>query len=168
MGERPGRCYREVRDRAYTRREFMPGVPGLKIAQFDMGDPSGSFDYKLSLIAKEKCQIRHNAIEAARVAANKYLLDKLKTGYHLKIKIYPHHILRENKMATGAGADRVQVGMRLSFGRPIGTAARVKSGDELITLRVSKEHLIFAKEALRRAVAKFPTPCSIIVEELKR
>ncbi|MBI4170413.1 MAG: 50S ribosomal protein L16, partial [Candidatus Aenigmarchaeota archaeon] len=31
-------------------------------------------------------------------------------------------MLRENALATGAGADRFQSGMRQSFGKPVGTA----------------------------------------------
>ena len=37
-------------------------------------------------------------------------------GYALRIHVYPHQILRENKQATGAGADRVSQGMG---GRPL-------------------------------------------------
>ena len=44
---------------------------------------------------------------------------------------YPHQILRENKQATGAGADRVSQGMRLSFGKNVGTAAEFKGDRQL-------------------------------------
>ena len=48
-------------------------------------------------------------------------------GYHLKIRVYPHHIVRENPMATGAGADRVQDGMRKAFGKPVSSVAMVNA-----------------------------------------
>jgi large subunit ribosomal protein L10e len=133
------------------------GIPGLKISHFEMGDPNEEFDVRLDLISLQNIQLRHNALEAARQAANRHLEKKLgKHDYFLKIRVYPHHILRENKMATGAGADRVQSGMRGSFGKPIGKAARVKEGQVIMSVSVRKGKEDVAKEALRRANAKFP------------
>ena len=48
------------------------------------------------------------------------------SGICFESHTYPHHVLRENKQATGAGADRVSQGMRCAFGKNVGTAARVK------------------------------------------
>lgn len=150
----------------------MKGVPGVRVTFFDMGTPNGDFPVEISLISMEAGQIRHNALEAARVAANRLLETKVgKSNYHLKIRVYPHHVLKENPMAAGAGADRISDGMRLSFGRPIGTAARVSAGQKLITVRVTKEFADVAKEALRRAGLKMPMPSRISVdrgEELLR
>jgi len=166
MARKPAKMWRRIKGPAYTRMEYIGGVPHPKIVIFDMGDPNGSFPVKVHLVAKEGVQIRHNALEAARVAANQYLMDKLgKMGYHLKIRIYPHHVLREHKMAVGAGADRVSKGMRMAFGKPVGTAARVKAGQIIMTVRVNKEHIDVAKVALKRAGMKLPTPIRIIIEE---
>ena len=52
-----------------------------------------------------------------------------------------------------------------SFGRTVGTAARVKSGQKLITLRTSDEFASQAKEALRKSSHKLPTPCNIVVNQ---
>ena len=49
---------------------------------------------------------------------------------------YPHIILRENKMIFGAHADRLQQGMRRSFGTAIGTAAKVEVDQTIITVKV--------------------------------
>jgi len=57
------------------------------------------------------------------------------------------------------------MGMRKSFGRTVGTAARVKSGQKLITLRTSDEFASQAKEALRKSSHKLPTPCNIVVNQ---
>jgi len=101
-------------------------VPGSKITKFDYGDPKGDFPVLVRLIPLEAGQIRHNALEAARVTATKAMSAALgDTGYHLKVRTYPHQVLRENKMMAFAGADRLQDGMRRSFGKPCGTAARV-------------------------------------------
>ncbi len=86
-------------------------------------------------------------------------------NFHLKIRVYPCNVLRENKQATGAGADRVSDGMRSAFGKCIGTAARIAPGQKLITVSTTKSYFIVAKEALRRASMKLPTPCRIVVEK---
>lgn len=164
MAKKPARMYREVKGKAYTRREYMGGVPGNRIVQYEMGDKTGDFPLQLNLIAKEACQIRHMSLEAARIAANRYIQKKAGTSnYHLKINVYPHHVLRENKVAVGAGADRISDGMRGAFGSLVGTAARVKAGQKLITIRTTDSYLRHAKAALRKAGIKVPTPCRIEV-----
>ena len=55
----------------------------------------------------------------------------------MMIRIYPHHIMRENPLATGAGADRMSTGMKKSFGKTIGVAARVHKGQTLVTVNVN-------------------------------
>jgi large subunit ribosomal protein L10e len=74
-------------------------------------------------------------------------------------------VLRENKQATGAGADRVSDGMRKAFGKAVSTAARVESGQSLMSVRTTKANFQIAKEALKRASMKLPTPCRIVVEK---
>jgi large subunit ribosomal protein L10e len=166
MARKPASMYREVKGPAYTRREYMGGIPGSKVTIFDMGNPSESFPVKASLITKEPCQIRHSALEAARVAANRYLLREVgRTSFYLKLRVYPHHVLRENKQATGAGADRVSEGMRQAFGKAVGTAARVKKGQAVFSCWVHPQNFLKAKEALRRAGHKLPSPCKVVVEE---
>lgn len=171
MGIRPAKCYRKL-ERPYTRQSrrkpkkgYVKGVPGSKINKFEMGDAKKEFSLVARLVSNNGVQIRHNALEAARVTANRYL-DKTigKENYFIKILIYPHHVMRENTLATGAGADRFQTGMRKAFGKPIGLAARVKPGQSLMEVRVPKSKQKFAKDALRRSAAKFPTTCSIVYE----
>jgi large subunit ribosomal protein L10e len=131
-----------------------------------MGNARAEFPIKVSLVAKESCQIRHVALEAARIAANRFMAKRAGSlGYHLKMLIYPHIVLRENKQATGAGADRVSQGMRKAFGKAIGTAARIKRDQNLITIRTSKAFFLNAKEALRRAGMKLPTSCYISINQ---
>ncbi len=166
MARKPARMYRNITQRSYTRREYMGGVPGSKIVTFDIGNLKDEFPVELSLIAKEACQIRHSALEAARIAANRLLLDGAgATGYHLKIRVFPHEVLRENKQATGAGADRVSQGMRQAFGKAVGTAARVRAGQKLMTLSISPEKFGLAKKSLISAGHKLPTPIRLVVEK---
>ena len=156
--------YRRI-ERPYTRREYMGGVPGSKVVHYDMGNLQATFPVTLTLVAREPCQIRHIALEAARVAANRYLLKVAgRTNFNLKLRVYPHHVIRENKQATGAGADRVSSGMRMAFGKAVGTAAQVESGQKIFTLGVPTEFVEEAKIALHRAGHKLPTPIQIINE----
>jgi large subunit ribosomal protein L10e len=157
--------YRPVKGQNYTRREFVKGFPAPKITKFTMGDTKNSFVYKAKLIALEQAQIRHVSLEAARVASNRILMDKLVNNYRLDVHPYPHTILRENKMIFGAHADRLQQGMRASFGRPIGTAARVKAGQTIISVNINAEGVEAAKLAVKRGSAKLPIPCQIVVEK---
>jgi len=166
MARKPNSMYRQVKGPAYTRRDYMGGVPMSRITQFNVGNPKMDFPVEMSVYAKESCQIRHTALEAARIVANRYLSRKVGSlNFHMKILVYPHHVLRENKQATGAGADRVSQGMRAAFGKAVGTAARVKRGQRLIHLRTTKVGFPHAKAALRKAGMKFPTPIRIELDK---
>lgn len=157
--------YRAVKGQTYARKEYVKGFPPPKIVKFTMGDTKTKFECQARLVALEKAQIRHNALEAARIATNRILIDKLVNNYLMHVHPYPHVILRENKMIFGAHADRLQQGMRASFGRAIGTAARVRAGQTLITVSVAASAVETAKESLVRGSAKLPIPCRVIVEK---
>ncbi len=157
--------FREVKGAPYTRKEYIRASPPSKITKFTMGDTKTNFPIQAQLISTEEAQIRHNALEAARVASNRVLMNKLGNAYIMKIVPYPHTILRENKMIFGAHADRLQDGMRKSFGKPIGIAARVKVGQPIIEIGVGENAIEVAKEALQRGQSKLPVPCRIVVEK---
>jgi len=165
MPRKPAKMYRRL-ERVYTRKEYMGGIPGSRVIHYDMGDLKADFPVSVSLVAKEGCQIRHTALEAARVTANRYLSNELgKVNYHLKLRVYPHQVLRENKQATGAGADRVSEGMRRAFGKAVGTAARVQKGQKVFTVSGAPQNFFKIKEAMRKASHKLPTPCTIVIDK---
>lgn len=159
------RNYREVKGQPYTRKKFIKGFPPPKITKFTMGDTKSDFEYEAKLLALKKAQIRHNALEATRIAANRCLSKELSNDYCLRILPYPHVILRENKMIFGAHADRLQDGMKKSFGKPIGTAARVKRNQTIVKVSVNANGIETAKKALKRGSAKLPIPCRILIEK---
>jgi large subunit ribosomal protein L10e len=161
------RNYRHVKNRAYTRKEYARGFPPPKIVKFTMGDTKATFEIEGQLIAMERAQIRHTALEAARVATNRVLMDKLVNDYLMVVHPYPHVILRENKMIFGAHADRLQQGMRRSFGTAIGTAAKVEVGQTIITVKVKAAAAETAKESLKRGSAKLPIPCKIVISKIQ-
>jgi large subunit ribosomal protein L10e len=166
MARKPARMYRNITKRSYTRREYLGGVPGSKIVTFDIGNLTDEFPVEISLIAKEACNIRHSALESARISANRMLIEGAgQGGYHFKIRIFPHEVLRENKQATGAGADRVSQGMRQAFGKAVGTAARVRAGQKLMTISVNPEKFSLAKRSLISAGHKLPTPIRLVVDK---
>ena len=152
--------------RAYSRREYIRKIPNNRIVQYDMGNLSEDFPVRVSLAVKKPAQIRHNALEAARIASNRYMQRSAgRLGYHLKLRVYPHNIVRENPMATGAGADRVQSGMRNAFGKPISVEAIVKKDHRVITIDCQEKNFEEAKVALKRAGMKLPVPCKIVVDK---
>lgn len=105
----------------------------------------------------EKENITSEALEASRIAANKYMVKHAgKDAFHLRVRIHPFHVLRINKMLSCAGADRLQTGMRGAYGKPQGLCARVDIGQILLSIRCRDQHQAVAHEALRRAKFKFP------------
>lgn len=168
MADKPASMYRNISKQPYTRREYITGIPGSKIAQYKMGavgsDPD-AYPIQMSLAVEEDVQLRHGALESARLSANRHLLKSVgKPKYKMILRKFPHHVIRENKQATGAGADRVSDGMRQAFGKIVGTAARVPRGDRLFTIWCQPEDAEVAKDALRRAYNKLSPPCRVDVE----
>jgi large subunit ribosomal protein L10e len=160
------RNFRNPDRMAYTRRKFMGGIPGSKIVKFTMGNTGKKFPMRVELINLEHGQIRNNSLESARIAANRQL--ELLLGhdlYTMKVIPFPHIVLREHKRVNVAQADRFQEGMKSPYGKPTGTAARVKRGDPLIVIEVEQAGVEVAKDALKRAMDKFPVPSRIFVKE---
>jgi large subunit ribosomal protein L10e len=109
------------------------------------------------MVSDEKEQLSSEALEAARICANKHMVKHTgKDNFHLRVRVHPFHVIRINKMLSCAGADRLQTGMRGAFGKPYGTVARVDIGQILISIRCKDSHKKIAYEALKRAKFKFP------------
>jgi len=161
-----GVTYRETRGMPYVRREYISGKPQLKIARFSSGQAKVDYDYKLELIVSEKIQIRHNALEAARLAANKTMAQAGDMSFFSRLTVYPHLVLRENKMIATAGADRLQEGMRRAFGKATGLAARVKPEQSIFEAYVSRDNLQLAKQGFKVASSKLGCPTTVKVTSL--
>lgn len=160
MGRRPARCYRYCKNKPYPKSRFCRGVPDPKIRIYDLGRKKAKVDEFpccIHMISKEWEQISSEALEAARICANKYLVKTCgKDAFHLRVRIHPFHVTRINKMLSCAGADRLQTGMRGAFGKPQGTVARVNIDQVMMSVRVKENHKDNVIEALRRAKFKFP------------
>ncbi len=142
----------------YSRRKpkknYIKALPHTSLLVFKMGKEDPNYDVKLALVPEQEVQLRSNALEAARQVANKYLEANILNSYFFRVLVFPHNVIREHKMAAGAGADRVSRGMSEAFGTPVSVAARIKKGQPIFLLEGSnsnKKHLL---EAFRRASRK--------------
>jgi large subunit ribosomal protein L10e len=166
MTRKPARMYRKVEGQVYTRQEYMGGIPTCRVTQFDTGNLRTFFPLSLTLDTEEAAQVRDTALEAARVSAVRVMERTAPNEFHLKVRRYPHQILREHKMAMGAGADRISAGMRGAFGKAVGHAVRAEIGAGLLTVYTTEAHLADAKEALRKASHKLPIPTRVSVKAM--
>lgn len=169
MGRRPAKCYRYQKNKPYIKSRFCRGVPDPKIRIYDVGSKKvdvDTFPHCVHMVSGELEQISSEALEAARICANKYMVKTVgKDNFHLRIRVHPFHVLRINKMLSCAGADRLQTGMRGAWGKPQGTCARVRIGQQLLSIRCRENHADVAFEALRRAKFKFPGRQEIVVSK---
>lgn len=174
MGIRPAHCYRGQDKPAYTRiavtvhdKNFIGTNPHLRTRQFNMGNPLKKYTHILDLYCGlPGIQVRDNAIEAARLSVNRSLITALgKENFFMRLRIYPFHILRENKLAQGAGADRVSSGMKHAFGKPIGKAARLREGKVILSVLCDETQVNSARECLMRAMPKMGFPMGVRVHQ---
>ena len=160
MGRRPARCSRFQKNKPFIKSRYCRGVPDPKIRIFDCGHKKAGVDhfpFVAHLVSDEKEQISSCALEAARVACNKYMIKFAgKETFHIRTRCHPHHVIRQNKMLSCAGADRLSTGMRHSYGKPMERAARIAIGQCIISVRSKDQHANVVIEALRRAKFKFP------------
>lgn len=161
MGLRPARTLRVVRGPSWTRyskkkprKSYVKSMPHKNLNTFETGELKADYDLRVTLVSKRPIRVRDNAIEAARQSASRHLEKAISGNYKFYVRKYPHEVLRENRMLSGAGADRLSKGMRKSFGKPNDLAARIRTGDivfEVKTYSANKEHIF---DAFRKAAQK--------------
>jgi len=176
MGLRKANAYTHRKVVPFTRvskrkgKSYVKTVPPQSIVKFTMGSEKlfneGKFPHTLTVLSEEKAQIRHNALEACRQYVNKKLNKELNGQYLFRVIPFPHHIQRENKMLTGAGSDRMQTGMQLSFGKSMGKAAILKKGSKIFFIAVPNEKALrLARSELHRVNSKIPCKIKIVYEK---
>jgi len=153
-------------------KSYIKTVPPQKIVKFDMGKSAdfrdNKFKYILTIVTTEKVQIRHNALEACRQFINKAVNRDTSGQYFFKVVPFPHHIQREHKMLTGAGADRMSSGMQLSFGKCVGKSAIMKKNSKVFIVAVSTQKAAaFARKTIKQVRSKLPCQLKIL-EEVKK
>jgi len=175
---RKASAYSKSRIRPYTRkssvkkRSYIKAVPANRIVKYNLGNMkdflAGKHTYVVKMVSQEKVMMRDNALEACRTLVNKTLDKEAPGDYYFIIKVFPHHILRENKTAAGAGADRLSSGMKHSFGVTSGRAAILKPGKEIFFISCANEKAAqAAKRALGKVKPKVPCRNRIVFEKVK-
>lgn len=176
MALRKASAYSKKYTRPYTRKSsvksksYIKTIPASKVVKFQMGDQKGFEEDKLPFVLNmqttTKVQIRDNALEAARQYIHKQLEEKMLGGYYFNVKVHPHHILRNHKMLTGAGADRMSSGMTLSFGSTEGRAALVPENHPIFVIAVATEkHVAIVRQILNIVAPKLPCKTRTILEK---
>ena len=147
-------------------KKYVRTIPQQKIVKFTMGKTDlKKLRHHLTMISTENCQLRHNALEACRQYINKQADKQFAGNYGFKIFSYPHHIQRENKMLTGAGADRMQTGMQLAYGKSAGKAAILKEGSKIFFIAVANETAVkFARKIFKQIKPKLPCKTKVLYE----
>jgi large subunit ribosomal protein L10e len=152
MAVRKASAYREWK-RPYTRKSkvrskgYIKTVPPNSVVKFVMGNSRKFLENKYPYIVKvisdnDFTQIRDIALESARRQLHREIELNIGMDYYMAVSVYPHHILRENKMLTGAGADRMSQGLSHSFGSTIGRAAQINKGQPIFTLGLPSEEAV--------------------------
>ena len=102
--------YRYCKNKPYPKSRFCRGVPDPKIRIYDLGRKRAEVDdfpLCIHMVSNEYEQLSGEALEAARICANKYMVKNCgKDAFHIRIRLHPFHVLRINKMLSCAGADR--------------------------------------------------------------
>ncbi len=175
MAMRRATAYSKKHVVPYTRtskqkkRAYVKAIPPSKIVKFNMGNfklyEDGKLPHVLTLVTTEPIQIRQNALEACRQFINKKLDEELGGQYFFRIIPFTHHIQRENKMLTGAGADRTQKGMQLSFGRTIAKAAILRKGSGIMAAYLQTPKAVsFVRKVMKQLKSKLPCKTKIDYE----
>merc|ERR1719354_923556 len=76
MGRRPARCYRYCKNKPCPKSRFNRGVPDPKIRIYDLGRKKAhvqDFPLCIHMVSDELEQLSPQALEAARICANKYV-----------------------------------------------------------------------------------------------
>lgn len=127
-------------------------MPDPKIRIFDLGRKRATVDdfpLCIHLVSNEYEQLSSEALEAARICANKYLVKFAgKDGFHMRVRAHPFHVVRINKMLSCAGADRLQTGMRGAWGKPNGSVARVNIGQIILSVRTRDSSRFLSRRPL--------------------
>lgn len=169
MARRPAKCYRYQKNKPFPKSRYNRAVPDPKIRIYDLGRKRAhvdDFPLCVHLVSNEREQLSSEALEAARICANKYITKVSgREAFHMRIRAHPFHVLRINKVLSCAGADRLAQGMRGAWGKPAGLAARVDIGQVLISVRTKDNNKATVIEGLRRCRYKFPGQQKIIISK---
>jgi large subunit ribosomal protein L10e len=177
MPVRKASAYREWK-RPFTRKSkvkskgYIKTVPPNNVVKFVMGNSrkflENKYPFIVKIVANGFMQVRDIALESARRQLHREIELNIGMDYYMAVSVYPHHILRENKMLTGAGADRMSQGMSHSFGSTVGRAAQVLKGQPIFTLGLPSEDAVKKfREYYHFTKQKLPCKTHVEVEKIE-
>lgn len=178
MALRKASAYTKKRQRTFTRtskvksKNYIKTKPPQQIVRFKMGKKSeyneGKLKNIIKLVSKEKVLIRDNSLEAARKCILRLLQKEIPDKFYLEVKPYPHIVLRENKVYSGASkGERVNTGMAQSYGGVIGRAASVKKEQVIILIaHLNKQDRKFIVDSIEKIKPKLPCKTKLEMEKL--
>ena len=167
-------AYSKRKPLANTRRSkkqqksYIKTIPPQKIVKFNMGNvqkfEAGGYKIKVTLSAGENIQIRDMALEAIRQGLNKDMTKLVGKDFFLRVNVYPHNILRNNRIFSGGSkGERVQTGMKNSFGSSEGRAAVIRKGKSIFTLYFNgEENIKTVRHSFKKVTPKLA--CKAIVK----
>lgn len=180
MAKRKALAYSKRKVTTYSRKSkkraknYIKTVPQQKIVKFNMGlirkFREDKFLYEIKMVAEENVQIRDMALEAVRQLINGRVNKKLFGDYYLACKAYPHQIMRDNKTFSGGSkGERVQTGMKHSFGSAVGRSAIIKKGKVIFLVAyTNKKDTAFIRGICKMASPKLPCKIKIVFEEKQK
>ena len=156
-------------------KSYIKTIPPQKIVKFNMGNikqfEAGKYKIKVSVCTAENIQIRDFALEAVRQSLHKDMTKLItQKHYFLRCNCYPHNILRNNRVYSGASkGERVQTGMTKSFGSPEGRAATLKKDKPVFSVHFNGESNIpKIKRFFKKVTPKLPCKTRVVAAKLKR
>src|SRR3989338_606262 len=179
MTKRRASAYSKKKPVVYTRRSkkqqksYIKTIPPQKIVKFNMGDyqsfENGKFKNKITLSAGENIQIRDLALEAIRQSLNKDMTKLMQKNFFFRVNVYPHNILRNNRIFSGGSkGERIQTGMRGSFGSSEGRAAVVKANQTVFTIYFNgEENIPRVKAFFKKVTPKLACKAIVKLEKLQ-
>ena len=153
-------------------KSYIKTIPPQKIVKFNMGDyqgfENGKFKIKITMSAGENIQIRDLALEAIRQSLNKDMTKMSKKKFFLRVNVYPHNILRNNRVFSGGSkGERVQTGMKHSFGSSEGRAAIIKKGKSIFTVYFNgEENISLVRRFFKKVTPKLACKAIVKLERL--
>lgn len=149
-------------------KSYVKTIPPQKVVKFNIGNikkfDAGEFKIKATISAGEPIQIRDMALEAVRQGLNKDLTDLFQTNFFMRVNVYPHNILRNNRVFSGASkGERVQTGMSKGFGSSEGRAAVVRMNQPIFTIYFNGEENIHKLRGFFKKVTP-KLACKSIIE----
>jgi len=161
----PAKMFREPKGHSYCQTKYIKKIPQKRLVRTTIGNNTLVLDAlpRYEFTIDRAMQITDSCLEAVRRKIVIYLTKGVgKENFYGQFTSVPHIILRHNKMASGAGADRLSSGMRHAFGKAVGKAIRKKKGDTIFYVHAPtrKEHVI--RSVIKRINSKMS--CSIILK----